>query len=178
MRIGVPAELRNSEFRVAVTPAGVHELARAGHQVLIETGAGAGSSLPDEDFTAAGAVMLPSADDVWAAADLVLKVKEPAADEYGPLRPGQILFSHLHLAASWECTQELLAGRVTAVGYETVRRPRDRAARRSPRPSPCLAIRKKGCHCHFRAGLAHPVATEGTGKCRGCSTAIHSRNGC
>jgi alanine dehydrogenase len=120
MRIGVPAELRNNEFRVAVTPAGVHELARAGHQVLIEAGAGAGSALPDEDFTAAGAVVLPSADDVWAAADLVLKVKEPAADEYGRLRPGQILFSYLHLAASWECTEALLARRVTAISYETV----------------------------------------------------------
>jgi alanine dehydrogenase len=120
MRIGVPAEVGNNELRVAVTPAGVHELARAGHQVLIEAGAGAGSSLPDEDFAAAGADLLPSADDVWAAADLVLKVKEPAAEEYGRVRPGQILFSYLHLAASWECTEALLARRVTAIAYETV----------------------------------------------------------
>jgi alanine dehydrogenase len=120
MRIGVPAEVGNNEFRVAVTPAGVHELARAGHQVLVEAGAGAGSSLPDEDFAAAGADLLPSADDVWAAADLVLKVRPPAAAEFGLLRPGQILFSYLHLAASWECTEALLARRVTAIGYETV----------------------------------------------------------
>ncbi|HEX3712584.1 MAG TPA: alanine dehydrogenase [Trebonia sp.] len=123
MRIGVPAEVKGSEFRVAVTPAGVYELARAGHQVLVETGAGAGSSLPDEDFATAGAVVLRSADDVWGAADLVLKVNEPAAEEYGRLQPGQILFAYLHLAASRECTEALVARRVTAIAYETVQLP-------------------------------------------------------
>jgi alanine dehydrogenase len=120
MRIGVPAEVKNSEFRVAITPAGVHELARAGHQVLVEAGAGMGSSLPDEDFADAGAAVLSSADDVWDFADLVLKVKEPVREEYHRLREGQILFSYLHLAASRECTDVLLDRRVTAIGYETV----------------------------------------------------------
>jgi alanine dehydrogenase len=120
MRVGVPAEVKNKEFRVAVTPAGVHELTQAGHQVLVETGAGAGSSLTDEDFGAAGAKILTSADDVWAEAELVLKVKEPAPAEYGRLRPGLVLFSYLHLAASRACTDVLLARQVTAIGYETV----------------------------------------------------------
>ncbi|HEY0932470.1 MAG TPA: alanine dehydrogenase [Trebonia sp.] len=123
MKIGVPAEVKNNEFRVAVTPAGVHELARAGHQVFVEAGAGAGSSLPDEDFAAAGATVLPSADDVWAEGDLLLKVQEPVPREYARLRPGQVLFTYLHLAASRECTQALLARNVTAIGYETVQLP-------------------------------------------------------
>jgi alanine dehydrogenase len=123
MKIGVPAEVKNNEYRVAITPAGVHELARAGHQVLIEAGAGAGSSLPDEDFAAAGATIIASADDVWAAAELVLKVKEPLPEEYRRLRPGHVLFAYLHLAASRECTEALLTRRVTAIGYETVQLP-------------------------------------------------------
>jgi alanine dehydrogenase len=120
MKVGVPAEVKNNEFRVAITPAGVHELARAGHEVFIEAGAGAGSSLPDEEFAAAGATILPTAADVWQAADLVLKVKEPAAEEYHRMRPGQVLFTYLHLAASRECTEALLARQVTAIAYETV----------------------------------------------------------
>ena len=120
MRIGVPAEVQNSEFRVALTPAGVHELARAGHQVLVEAGAGQGSALPDEDFADAGAAILSSADDVWGFADLVLKVKEPVPAEYGRLREDLVLFSYLHLAASRECTDALLERQVTAIGYETV----------------------------------------------------------
>jgi alanine dehydrogenase len=123
MKVGVPAEVKNNEFRVAITPAGVHELARAGHEVFIEAGAGAGSSLPDEEFAAAGATILPTAGDVWAAGDLVLKVKEPVPDEYDRMRPGQILFTYLHLAASRECTEALLSRRVTAIGYETVQLP-------------------------------------------------------
>jgi alanine dehydrogenase len=123
MKVGVPAEVGNNEFRVAITPAGVHELVRAGHEVFSEAGAGAGSSLPDEEFAAAGATILPTADDVWATCDLVLKVKEPAPDEYDRLRPGQILFTYLHLAASRECTEALLARNVTAIAYETVQLP-------------------------------------------------------
>jgi alanine dehydrogenase len=120
MKVGVPAEVKDSEFRVAITPAGVHELTRAGHEVFIEAGAGAGSSLPDEEFAAAGAVMLPTADDVWGTGELVLKVKEPVPAEYHRMRPGQVLFTYLHLAASRECTQALLARDVTAIAYETV----------------------------------------------------------
>jgi alanine dehydrogenase len=123
MRIGVPAELNSNEYRVAITPAGVHELARAGHQVLVEAGAGAGSSLPDEDFAAAGAAVIPTADDVWDAAELVLKVREPVPAEYQRMRPGQVLFTYLHLAASRDRTEALLARRITAVAYETVQLP-------------------------------------------------------
>jgi alanine dehydrogenase len=121
MKVGVPAEVRCGEFRVAITPGGVCELVRAGHQVLVQAGAGAGSALPDEDFAAAGATIRPAADDVWAEGELIVKVQEPTAPEYSRIRPGQVLFSHLHLAASRECTQALLARQVTAIGYETVR---------------------------------------------------------
>jgi alanine dehydrogenase len=120
MRIGVPAEVKNNEYRVAITPAGVHELARAGHVVFVEAGAGNGSSLPDADFAAAGATVLPTADAVWESADLVLKVKEPVPDEYHRMRPGQVLFTYLHLAASRECTDALLSRSVTSIAYETV----------------------------------------------------------
>jgi alanine dehydrogenase len=123
MNVGVPAEVKNNEFRVAITPAGVHELARAGHGVFIEAGAGAGSSLPDEEFAAAGATILPTADDVWETGELVLKVEEPAPGEYHRMRPGQVLFTYLHLAASRECTEALLARGVTAIAYETVQLP-------------------------------------------------------
>jgi alanine dehydrogenase len=120
MRVGVPREVKNREYRVALTPAGVTELARAGHSVLVEQGAGEGSSIPDADFAAAGARIVPSADDVWADADLLLKVKEPVAEEYGRLRAGQTLFTYLHLAASRECTEALVDSGTTAIAYETV----------------------------------------------------------
>jgi alanine dehydrogenase len=123
MKVGVPAEVANNEFRVGITPAGVHELARAGHEVFVEAGAGAGSSLPDEEFAAAGATILPAPDDVWRVADLVLKVGAPAGKEYHRMRPGQVLFSYLHLAASRECTEALLERHVTAIGYEAVQLP-------------------------------------------------------
>jgi alanine dehydrogenase len=120
MRIGVPREVKNHEYRVAITPAGVHELTREGHEVFTETGAGEGSSLPDEEFTAAGAKVLKTAGDVWDTADLVLKVKEPVPEEYHRMRQGQVLFTYLHLAASRECTDALLSRGVTAIAYETV----------------------------------------------------------
>jgi len=120
MRIGVPAEVKNNEYRVAITPAGVHELTRSGHEVLVQAGAGEGSSLPDEEFAAAGATVLPTADGVWEGADLVLKVKEPVPDEYHRMRSGQVLFTYLHLAASRECTDALLSRSITSIAYETV----------------------------------------------------------
>ncbi|WNV77597.1 alanine dehydrogenase [Geodermatophilus sp. DSM 44513] len=120
MRVGVPREVKNREYRVALTPAGVTELARAGHTVLVERGAGEGSSIPDADYTAAGATIVADADDVWADADLLLKVKEPVAEEYPRLRAGQTLFTYLHLAASRECTDALVASGTTAIAYETV----------------------------------------------------------
>jgi len=118
--VGVPKEVKDQEFRVALTPAGAFELVREGHEVLVETAAGVGSSLPDEDFVEAGARIVKSADDVWAEADLVLKVKEPIEVEYPRMRKGQVLFTYLHLAASRSCTDALLASGVTAVAYETV----------------------------------------------------------
>jgi len=123
MIIGVPKEVKKDEHRVALTPAGVRELTTQGHHVLIEGGAGVGSSIPDDAFIATGATMVPSADDVWASADMVLKVKEPVAEEYHrlSLRSNQTLFTYLHLAASQECTAALLAANNVAIAYETVR---------------------------------------------------------
>ena len=123
MLVGVPREVKNNEYRVAITPAGVHELVRHGHEVLVETQAGVGSSIPDGDYVAAGARILGSADEVWGAAELVLKVKEPVAAEYHRMRAGQTLFTYLHLAADKALTQELVARRVTGIAYETVELP-------------------------------------------------------
>lgn len=120
VKVGIPREVKNHEYRVAITPSGVHEFVRAGHEVVIEAGAGEGSSIPDADFAAAGATLLPTADAVWAEADLVLKVKEPIASEYHRMREGQVLFTYLHLAASRECTDALLDRKVTGIAYETV----------------------------------------------------------
>ena len=123
MRIGIPKEVKNHEYRVAITPTGVHELTRHGHDVVVERGAGIGSSIADEEYVAAGAALLERADDVWAGADLVLKVKEPIASEYHRLREGLVLFTDLHLAADKPLTEELLARKVTAIAYETVQTP-------------------------------------------------------
>ncbi|HEX5994666.1 MAG TPA: alanine dehydrogenase [Jiangellales bacterium] len=123
MIVGVPTEVKNNEFRVAMTPAGVHELVRNGHEVVIQDGAGAGSSISDAEFAAAGARIVEQADDVWGSADLVLKVKEPIAEEYRRMRRDQVLFTYLHLAASRECTQALLDSCITAIAYETVQLP-------------------------------------------------------
>jgi alanine dehydrogenase len=123
VKVGIPTEVKNNEFRVAITPAGVFELTRAGHEVFVQSGAGAGSSISDDYFEAAGATILPTADDVWGTGDLILKVKEPIAEEYGRMREGQVLFTYLHLAASKECTDALLDRKVTGIAYETVELP-------------------------------------------------------
>ncbi|MEV0947479.1 alanine dehydrogenase [Rhodococcus sp. NPDC049939] len=123
MKIGIPREIKTHEYRVAITPAGVHELVEHGHEVFIESGAGAGSSLSDDDFKSAGAIMLGTADQVWETAELLLKVKEPIAEEYSRLRGGQVLFTYLHLAASKECTDALLESKTTSIAYETVTGP-------------------------------------------------------
>jgi len=123
VKVGIPREVKNNEFRVAITPAGVHELVRHGHQVVIEQGAGLGSSIPDEEYVAAGAKILAGADEVWATSDLLLKVKEPIAEEYHRLRKDQTLFTYLHLAASKECTDALIESGTTAIAYETVELP-------------------------------------------------------
>ncbi|MFJ1708324.1 alanine dehydrogenase [Kitasatospora sp. NPDC088346] len=120
MKVGIPREVKNHEYRVAITPAGVHELVRNGHEVFIEDNAGVGSSIPNEEYVAAGATILPTADEVWATADLLLKVKEPIAQEYHRLRKGQTLFTYLHLAADRAGTDALVASGTTAIAYETV----------------------------------------------------------
>ncbi|MDP4675948.1 MAG: alanine dehydrogenase [Actinomycetes bacterium] len=123
MKVGIPREVKNHEYRVAITPAGVMELTRHGHDVFVETQAGVGSSIPDEEFVAAGASILPDADAVWEIGDLILKVKEPVAEEYHRMRRGQLLFTYLHLAASRTCTDALINAGVTAIAYETVESP-------------------------------------------------------
>ena len=123
MKVGIPREVKNHEYRVAITPSGVHELVRHGHEVYVEADAGAGSSIIDADYVDAGATILPTADDVWATGDLILKVKEPVASEYHRMREGQTLFTYLHLAADKALTEELLARKVTAIAYETVELP-------------------------------------------------------
>ncbi len=123
MKIGIPRELKIHEYRVAMTPAGVLELSRRGHEVLVERDAGAGSAFPDADYVAAGARIVPGADDVWGEAELVLKVKEPVAEEYHRMRKGQTLFTYLHLAASADTTGALVDSVIDAVGYETVQLP-------------------------------------------------------
>ncbi len=123
MKVGIPKEVKDNEYRVAITPAGVHELVRSGHEVFVEKDAGTGSSIPDGDFAAAGAAILPDADAVWQAGDLILKVKEPVASEYHRLRKGQVLFTFLHLAADANGTEAVLGSGITAIGYETVQLP-------------------------------------------------------
>ncbi|GGN81778.1 alanine dehydrogenase [Actinoplanes lobatus] len=120
MHIGVPAEVKNHEYRVAITPAGVVEAVRHGHEVSVQAGAGVGSAISDADFEAAGARILADADAVWGTADMILKVKEPIAEEYHRLRAGQVLFTYLHLAADAEGTKALLNSGTTAIAYETV----------------------------------------------------------
>ncbi|MGL5811161.1 MAG: alanine dehydrogenase [Nocardioides sp.] len=120
MKIGVPKEVKNHEYRVAITPAGVNELVLHGHQVAIQEGAGLGSSIADQEYVAAGAVIVPTAEDVWGGAEMILKVKEPVAEEYSRMREGQVLFTYLHLAADKALTDELIARKVTAIAYETV----------------------------------------------------------
>jgi alanine dehydrogenase len=123
MLVGVPKEVKNHEYRVAITPIGVHELVSHGHRVFVERAAGVGSQIADEEYVAAGAEILSTADEVWGAAELVLKVKEPVAEEYHRMREGLVLFTFLHLAADKALTEELLQRKVTAVAYETVQLP-------------------------------------------------------
>jgi alanine dehydrogenase len=123
MKVGIPKEVKNHEDRVAITPIGAHELTEHGHEVYVEKGAGVGSQILDEEYVAAGATMLDGPDDVWGAADMVLKVKEPVEEEYDRMREGQTLFTYLHLAADKRLTDELTQRRVTAIAYETVQLP-------------------------------------------------------
>jgi alanine dehydrogenase len=134
--VGIPREVKDSEYRVAATPEGVRELTRAGHDVVVERGAGSGSALDDDAFAAAGASLVDGADAVFDAADMILKVKEPQPEEYGRFRRGQILFTYLHLAADAGLTAFLLERKVAAVAYETV----ELADRRLPLLAPMSEI--------------------------------------
>ncbi|HEY4558873.1 MAG TPA: alanine dehydrogenase [Enteractinococcus sp.] len=124
MLIGVPKEIMNNENRVALTQGGVHELVEAGHTLLVQSGAGVGSGITDEDYRAVGAELVDEAAEVWERAEMILKVKEPVGEELSLMHEGQLLFAYLHLAASAECTKAILDSKVTALAYETVTRGR------------------------------------------------------
>ena len=121
--VGVPSEIKDNEKRVALTPDGVVELVHHGHQVVVQSGAGDGSRFSDDEYVEAGAKILPDADEVFGAADLIVKVKEPVPEEYHRFRPGQQLFTYLHLAADRRLTEFLLERRIDSIAYETVQTP-------------------------------------------------------
>jgi alanine dehydrogenase len=164
MKVGVPKEVKNHEYRVALTPIGVHELAQHGHEVYVEKGAGAGSQIPDEEYVAEGATMLDTADDVWGTAETVLKVKEPVEEEYARMREGQTLFTYLHLAADKRLTDELVARKVTAIAYETVQLPSGSLPLLYPMSevAGCLAP-QVGAHCLMKAEGGRGVLLGGVG---------------
>jgi alanine dehydrogenase len=123
VKVGVPKEVKNHEYRVAITPIGVHELTAHGHDVYVEKSAGLGSLIRDGEYEAAGAKILDSADEVWDNAEMVLKVKEPIAEEYHRMHEGLTLFTYLHLAADKALTEELIDRKITGIAYETVQLP-------------------------------------------------------
>jgi len=118
--VGLPKEIKDNEYRVGLTPAGVRALKDKGHEIRVETNAGAGSGFEDSLYERAGATIVASADDVWASAEMIVKVKEPIAPEYPRMRDGQLLFTYLHLAPEHKLTEELLKRKVTGVAYETI----------------------------------------------------------
>ncbi|MDQ6785925.1 MAG: alanine dehydrogenase [Acidobacteriota bacterium] len=120
MKIGLPKEIKDNEYRVGLTPAGVQALSDAGHELFVQKSAGEGSGFPDEQYVNAGAKMLETADEVWATGDMIVKVKEPVAPEYPRMRENQLLFTYLHLAPEFELTKQLLERKVTGVAYETI----------------------------------------------------------
>ena len=164
MQVGVPKEVKNHEYRVAITPIGVHELTAHGHEVFIETGAGEGSSIGDDEYVAEGVKILPNADEVWGNAEMVLKVKEPIAEEYSRMREGQTLFTYLHLAADKPLTEELINRKVTAIAYETVQLPSGGLPLLYPMSevAGCLAP-QVGAHALMRAQGGRGVLLGGVG---------------
>jgi alanine dehydrogenase len=170
MDVGIPRELKDHEYRVAITPVGVRELTDAGHRVLVEHAAGEGSSIPDRQFERAGAMVLDTADEVWDQADLVLKVKEPVGEEFPRLRKDQVLFTYLHLAASREVTEALLKSGTTAVAYETVELPDGRlpllapmsevAGRMAPQVGAHLLERESGGRGVLMGGVSGVAAAK------------------
>ncbi len=121
MIVGVPKEVKQDEYRVAMVPAGVEELTRAGHTVLIQSGAGSGSGISDEQYTANGAQIVATEDEVWKRADLIVKVKEPMRDEWPRMRPGQTVFTYFHFAADRALTEAVIRSGITAIAYETIK---------------------------------------------------------
>ena len=164
MKVGVPKEVKNHEYRVALTPIGVHELTQHGHDVYVEKAAGAGSGIADAEYAAEGATILDAADDVWGTADLVLKVKEPVAEEYSRMREDLTLFTYLHLAADRPLTDELVARKVTAIAYETVQLPSGSLPLLYPMSevAGCLAP-QVGAHSLMRAQGGRGVLLGGVG---------------
>lgn len=148
MIIGVPRELKTEEYRVGLTPHAVHELSLHGHQLLIESGAGQGSGFSDADYQRSGATLLDRAAEIWARAELIVKVKEPQPVEYGLLRPGQALFTYLHLAPNPTLTQALLDSGASCIAYETVTNPAGQLPLLTPMSEVAgrLAI-QAGAHC-------------------------------
>ncbi len=126
MKVGVPTEVKTDEYRVALTPAGVRELADAGHEVFVQSGAGEGSAIADEQYVAQGATIVPDADAVFAEATMIVKVKEPQPEEIARLEPRHTLFTYLHLAADPELTRGLIESGATCIAYETVEDARGR----------------------------------------------------
>ena len=120
MNIGLPKEIKDNEYRVGLTPAGVNALVNAGHNVFVQKTAGEGSGFTDEQYTAAGGSILDTADEIWAKGDMIVKVKEPVAPEYPRMRENQLLFTYLHLAPEFELTKQMLERKVTGVAYETI----------------------------------------------------------
>ena len=130
MVIGIPKEIKSDEYRVAVTPAGVEMLAREGHDVIVEKGAGLGSGFTDDFYEKAGATIEPSVEDVWSRAELILKVKEPTQPEWPRMRRGQVIFTYFHFAASEELTRAVIDAGAVAIAYETVELPNGRLVSR------------------------------------------------
>ncbi|MGH3411706.1 MAG: alanine dehydrogenase [Marmoricola sp.] len=164
MQVGVPREVKDNEYRVAITPIGVHELVAHGHEVFVEQEAGSGSLITDAEYVEAGAKILPTADDVWGTADLVLKVKEPTPAEFPRMRSGQTLFTYLHLAADRALTDELVSREVTALAYETVQLPSGGLPLLYPMSevAGCLAP-QVGAHALMRAQGGRGVLLGGVG---------------
>jgi len=170
MDVGIPRELKDHEYRVAITPGGVRELVDAGHRVLVEQGAGLGSSITDLEFEKAGATVLATADELWGGADLVLKVKEPVPEEFHRLRKDQVLLTYLHLAASRQVTEALLESGTTAVAYETVELPDGRlpllapmsevAGRMAPQVGAHLLERESGGRGVLMGGVSGVAAAK------------------
>ncbi len=164
MKIAVPAEVKNNEYRVAITPVGVNELVRNGHEVFIERGAGVGSSITDEEYAAQGATIVPDAAQTWAAGEMVLKVKEPIEAEYGSLRDDLVLSTYLPLAADEPQTDALLAAGTTAIAYETVQLPSGMLPLLYPMSevAGCLAP-QVGAHAMMKAAGGRGVLMGGVG---------------